>query len=98
MNLNNKQKNYLRKLGHSLKPVFHIGKQGFTETSKTELEQALLAHELIKVKVLPNAPKDAKEIAQELPSLLACHVVQQVGHMLLIYKTNEKKPKIFFPE
>ena len=51
MNLSNKQKQYLKGLAHSLKPVIQLGNNGLTEGVLAETDIALNHHELIKVKV-----------------------------------------------
>lgn len=51
MILNNKQKQYLKGLAHSLKPVVLLGQHGLTEGVLAEIDLALNHHELIKVKV-----------------------------------------------
>ncbi|MDP2248230.1 MAG: YhbY family RNA-binding protein, partial [Nitrosomonadales bacterium] len=49
--MNSKQITYLRGLGHHLNPVVSIGNNGLTEQVLKEIELALTAHELIKIKV-----------------------------------------------
>ncbi len=49
MILNNKQKQYLKGLAHSLKPVVLLGQHGLTEGVLAEIDLALNHHELIKV-------------------------------------------------
>ena len=51
MNLSTKQKQHLKGLAHSLKPVVLMGANGLTEAVLAEIELALDHHELIKVKV-----------------------------------------------
>ena len=51
MKLSDKQKQYLRGLAHSLKPVVHIGSAGITPGLLTELDRNLEHHELLKVKL-----------------------------------------------
>src|SRR5690348_583007 len=58
--LSGKAARYLRGLGHHLDPIVQIGKDGITEGVVTATRTALLAHELIKVKILPEAPIDRK--------------------------------------
>ena len=51
MNLSTKQKQHLKGLAHSLKPVVLMGANGLTEAVLAEIEIALNHHELIKVVV-----------------------------------------------
>jgi len=64
MNLSNKQKQYLKGLAHSLKPVVQLGNNGLTEGVLAEIENALSFHELIKVKVSSD-DKEEKQLIME---------------------------------
>ena len=57
MKLTTKQKQFLKGLAHSLKPVVQLGANGLTEGVMAEIDNALSHHELIKVKV----PSDDRE-------------------------------------
>ena len=59
MKLSNKQKQHLKGLAHSLKPIVQLGQNGLTEGVLAEIENALSFHELIKVK-LPAGEKTAR--------------------------------------
>lgn len=96
MTLSNKQKQYLKGLAHSLKPVVQLGGNGLTEGVIAEIENALSHHELIKVKV-PSEDRDEKSlimdaIVGETKSLK----VQAIGHILVIYRQSDE-PKIIIP-
>ncbi len=73
---------------HPLKPVVLIGNKGLTPGVHNEVEAALLAHELIKVRV--NAPtKEArKEMVAQIVDQHQATMVQQVGHILVLYREN----------
>lgn len=97
MNLNNKQKQHLKGLAHSLKPVVLLGANGLTEGVLAEINIALDHHELIKVKVasedreLKNAVIDA--IVRETGAIK----VQTIGHILVLFRPSEKQ-KIVLPK
>lgn len=88
----------LRALAHSLKPVVQVGKEGVTPGVTKAVAQALHDHELIKVKVLGEAPEDQKFVAAQLSSGTMSDVVQLVGRIVTLYKPNPKKPKIKVPK
>ena len=50
--LTGKEKKYLRGLAHALNPVVIIGKNGFSEQIEAQIDEALTAHELIKIKFI----------------------------------------------
>ena len=51
MKLNGKQVRFLRGLGHHLQPVVMIGKEELTARVVAATDEALRAHELIKLKL-----------------------------------------------
>lgn len=91
------QARYLRGLGHHLDPIVQIGKEGITDGLVKALKEALLAHELVKVRVLQEAPIDRKDAGPELAKLAACSLAQVLGRTLLLYKRHPNKPKIVLP-
>ncbi len=94
--LTGKQKRFLRRLGHELKPVVLIGKNEITKSILHETDAALEHHELIKVKLLDSSLTDRKEAAEYLASQLKADVAQILGRTFLIYR-KAKQPKIDLP-
>lgn len=83
--LNNAQRNFLKKAAHSLKPVVMIGQNGLNEQVLKAAEEAIESHELIKVKFQDY--KEAKrEIADELCNSLNAESVSIIGNILTIYR------------
>jgi len=93
-----KQLRFLRAAAHELKPTVQIGKQGLSSAVCSQIEQALLDHELIKVKVGSECPDDLSEIATKLSSQLSAHIAQSIGLTLVLYKRHPKEPKIQLPK
>lgn len=74
---------------HGLRPIVIIGGKGLTENVHQEIEAALLAHELVKIRV--NAT-DREERLAMITDILSQHesaLVQQIGHVLVIYRKNQ---------
>ena len=93
-----KQRTHLRAMGHALKPLLHVGKEGVTKEAAAALEEALSTRELLKVRVLEAAPEPARESAHALASRVeGVHVVQVVGRTALIYRSHPDKPGIRLP-
>jgi len=88
---------YLRGLGHHLDPVVQIGKDGITDALIAATNDALRAHELIKVKVGSESPIDRKEAGPELAEKTGATLAQVLGRTLLLYKRHPSKPKIALP-
>jgi len=89
MILNGKQKSYLRSLAQAIKPMFQIGKDGFSEVVQTAVMNYLLKNELGKIAILDSCPETKDEIALILETM-KIHVVQVIGHNIVVYKRNPK--------
>lgn len=97
MNLNNKQKQYLKGLAHPLKPVVMLGNNGLTEGVLAEIEQALQHHELIKVKVAAEERETKTLIADAIVRETKAINVQTIGNMLVLYRPSTEDRKIILP-
>jgi RNA-binding protein len=80
-----------------LKPVVQIGKGGIDDGLIAAVEQALLDHELIKVKVGENAGVERDEAAEAIAKKTNSHVAQVLGHTLLLYRAHPDDPTIELP-
>ena len=89
-----KQRAQLRALAQNLEVVVHIGKDGVTPNVAASAEQALLARELIKCKVLDNSLLTAREACDELSEACGAEQVQVIGTKFVLYKRNPKNPVI----
>jgi RNA-binding protein len=83
----------LRAAGHHLSPVVQIGKEGLTPAVTAALDEQLLAHELIKVKVGTESPSDRFEVAAGLAGLPGAQVAQLLGRTVLLYRRHPRKPR-----
>lgn len=97
MELIGKDRRYLRSLGHALKPVVWIGKDGLTPAVRRSIDEAHRGAELIKLKILEPGDHDRKEIAAELEAIANSSVVGMIGGTLLLYRRDDKKPVITLP-
>ena len=91
---------HLRALGHHLKPVVFVGKNGIDDNLVKSVNENLAAHELIKVKIGENAPEGRKETAAALAQAAGCVLAQVIGRVCLLYRANPDLPpekRIVFP-
>lgn len=95
--LSGKQRRYLRSLGHDLRPLVLLGKGGLTENVFKQIEQNLVAHELVKIKLPKLFGEERTEFAKELTEGTQSELVQILGHVALIYRPHPKEPKISLP-
>lgn len=97
-NLTSKQRAHLRSLAHDLNPVVHIGKEGITEPVLASIDNAFNTRELLKVKVLDGSPRDTRDtgyaLAEEWEDM---HVVQVIGHIVVLYRPFADNPEINLP-
>ena len=95
--LTGKQRSYLKGMANNMDPIFQIGKNGITENFIKQVDEALEAREIIKIKVLNNSFLDAKEVASDLAEKTNSEFVQSLGNKLVIYRESEKNKKIQLP-
>ena len=97
--LTSRQRAFLRKQAHGLKPVVQIGKGGVTEASVTAVRESLAARELIKLKVLDIAPGTAAAAGADLVAALGdTHLVQVIGRTLVLFRPDPEDPQIGLPD
>jgi RNA-binding protein len=87
--MNTATKNKLRADAHKLKPVIIVGSQGITEALIKETGYALLAHELIKVKINAEDKPARKTAAIQLCEALNAEFIQLIGFIAIIYKKKK---------
>ncbi|MFU8789563.1 MAG: YhbY family RNA-binding protein [Methylobacter sp.] len=88
--MNAADKKKLRADAHSLKPVIMIGQSGLTAAVLAEIELALDAHELIKVRI--RAERDERKlIGEKICAETGAEPIQSIGQIAVIYRLNPKK-------
>jgi len=97
MPLSEPQKKHLRGLAHALRPVVMVGQQGLRDSVHEELEQALTAHELVKIKVSVGDRTARDAAIQALCERSGAELVQRIGNMAVLFRRNRKKPRIELP-
>jgi RNA-binding protein len=97
MRLSGKDRRYLRSVGHPLRPVVLIGKEGLTPSVLQSIDAAHRGAELVKVKILELADHDRQEIAASIAASTPSLVVGLVGGTILLYRRDDDDPKIELP-
>ena len=87
--LTGKQKRELRKMAHHLNPIFQVGKEGVTENMLEGIDQAIVKHELIKVKVLESCEEDTRIVALKISEYTKAEVAQIIGRTIVLYLYNK---------
>ena len=96
--MNSKQRAYLRSLSNHIDPIFQVGKNGISENLINQLNDALKARELIKIKVLENVDIPIKDIAEEISLQTNSIIVQIMGSKITLYKRRKENTKIVLPK
>ncbi len=94
MPLTSKQRSQLRALAAAEDTIVQIGKGGITENVIEAVSAALKARELVKGRVLENSMLTAREACDALAEACRAEQVQVIGTKFVLYKRNEKEPKI----
>lgn len=90
------QRQHLKGLAHSHQPVVMIGNNGLTPAVLKEIELALSAHELIKIKAASDEPDTRRAWLEEIAAATGAAPVQQIGKVLVLYRAADK-PVIVLP-
>jgi RNA-binding protein len=90
--LTSKQRKVLRGHAHALEPTVLVGQAGVTEAVLRSVDEALTAHELIKVRL--REPEDKKAAAHELSTRTHAALCGLVGHTVILYRPNPDDPRI----
>ena len=99
MELNSKQRAYLRSLANHSDVIVHIGKDGNGENLIKQANDALEARELIKVQVQRNAPYgQTREACDELCEKVHAEPVQVIGNRFVIYREAREDSRIHLDE
>ena len=92
--LTTKQRAALRSMAMTLSPIFQIGKGGISEEMTRQIDAALEARELIKLRVLENSGYTAREAADEISAKTEAEVVAVIGSRFVLYRESVNNKRI----
>lgn len=78
---------------HHLDPVVMIGGDGLTAAVQKEVDAALSAHGLIKVRILGDDRAARDQIYQQLADELDAAPIQHIGKLIVLWRPPAKKAK-----
>jgi putative YhbY family RNA-binding protein len=91
ISLTARERAHLKARAHALEPRVQIGHGGLTAAVTQEIERALTAHELIKVKIL-DGDRDAREaIGDAICAQTGAAPVQRVGKVVVLWRPKPEK-------
>jgi len=87
------QRKNLRSQAHHLDPVVMIGGEGLSPTVRKELDAALTAHGLIKVRVFSESRDERDALLGNAADMLDAAPVQHIGKLLVLWRPLPPKAK-----
>ncbi|MBE6700335.1 MAG: ribosome assembly RNA-binding protein YhbY [Ruminococcaceae bacterium] len=95
--MTSKQRAYLKSIASNTDTIFQIGKGGIEENFIKQVDSALEAREIVKIKALETFIKGPHAAAEELASKTNSEVVQVIGMKIVLYRESKKNKKIILP-
>lgn len=96
--LTSKQRQYLRGLAHPLAPIVRVGKGGLTPSVVAEAKKSLASHELIKVRIEIDDPKERRTAADRLAAETDSQLAGAIGKTAILYRERDEDPEIELPD
>jgi len=90
--LSGRQRKALRGMAHGFEPLVHVGASGVTDAVLHAVDTALLAHELVKVRL--HAPASKHDDADALATGTGSALCGLIGHVVILYRPHPERPKI----
>lgn len=81
-----RERAHLKARAHALEPVVQTGSSGVTDRVAAEIDRALTAHELIKVKVGAADRDERVAIGDEICARTGATAVHRVGKVLILWR------------
>ena len=76
----------LKARAHALEPVVQVGSAGVTDPLILEVDRALTAHELIKVRITAEDRAERAAIGDEISARTGAAAVHRVGKVLILWR------------
>ena len=92
--LNSRQRAQLRGMANSYETIFQVGKGGINEQLIKQVDEALEARELIKLRTLENSPETSRSAADEIAEREGADVVQVIGSRFFLYRESKDNKTI----
>ncbi|HEX6164154.1 MAG TPA: ribosome assembly RNA-binding protein YhbY [Vicinamibacterales bacterium] len=93
ISLTPRERAHLKARAHALEPRVQIGQSGATDKVVAEIDRALTAHELIKVKILGDDRDERVQIAETVATRADAAIVQSVGKVIVLWRPKPEEPE-----
>jgi RNA-binding protein len=88
-----RERAHLKARAHALEPRVQIGQGGLTTAVVAEIDRALTAHELVKVKILGDDREQREAIGDDICEKTGAAPVQRVGKVMVIWRPKPEAPE-----
>lgn len=88
--MTSKERAGFRSLANTLQPILQIGKNGISDNTIKQVDDALEARELIKITVLETAGEGTRELSHEVAGKVNAEVIQVIGSKFVLYRKSKK--------
>jgi putative YhbY family RNA-binding protein len=89
-----RERAHLKARAHALEPAVHVGNSGVTDALLAEVERALAAHELIKVKIGSDDRKERVAIGDEICARTGAAAVHRVGKVIILWRARPESDAV----
>ena len=93
--LTSKQRAQLRGMANTMETILQIGKTGISDQTIKQIDDALVARELIKIRTLETSPLSSCESADLVAEKVGADVVQVIGSKIVLYRESKDNKQIY---
>jgi putative YhbY family RNA-binding protein len=86
-----RERAHLKARAHALEPRVQIGHGGLTAAVVSEIDRALTAHELVKVRILGGDREAREALGDAICAQTDAAPVQRVGKVMVLWRPKEEK-------
>jgi putative YhbY family RNA-binding protein len=86
ISLTPRERSRLKARAHGLEPVVRVGQPGLSDRLVAEVERALAAHALVKIRLDESDRDRREELGEALSARTDAAIVQRVGKVLVLWR------------
>jgi RNA-binding protein len=86
-----RERAHLKARAHALEPSVQIGQGGLTDKVVAEVDRALTAHELVKIKILGDDRDEREAVSNAVCERTDASFVQRVGKVTVLWRPKQEK-------
>ena len=91
VSLTPRERTHLKGRAHALEPIVQVGQGGLSDAVAVELERALTAHGLIKVKINGTDRQARHALAEAICTRTDAVAVHQVGKIIVLWRPTPEE-------